>query len=75
MKSHAQVVVIGLLYHWQHHVAAGVVTALLFTQILLMRRLLSDPLNYTPWYNATGTTAYVLGMLAAAMGLGGVAGL
>ena len=70
-----QAVVIALLLNWEHRVSAGVVAVLLLGQLLLMRRLLSDPLKHTPWYNATGTTLYVLGMLAAALGLGGVAGL
>ena len=70
-----QVVVIALLATWGHTVAAGIVAVLLIGQFILMRRLLSDPLKHTPWYNATGTTLYVLGMLASAFGLGGVAGL
>ncbi len=70
-----QIVVVALLASWGHHVVAGIVAALLLGQIVLMRRLLRDPLVHTPWYNATGTTLYVLGMLASAFGLGGVAGL
>ena len=70
-----QVVVVALLYNWGHNLAAGIVALLLVGQFVLMRRLLSDPLKHTPWYNATGTTLYVLGMLASAFGLGGVAGL
>ena len=70
-----QLVVVGLLFHWGHHAVAAIVSALLIAQLVLMRRLLSDPLKHTPWYNATGTTAYVLGMLASAFGLGGVMGL
>ena len=70
-----QVVVVALLATWGHTVAAGIVAVLLIGQFILMRRLLSDPLRHTPWYNATGTTLYVLGMLASAFGLGGVAGL
>ena len=31
-----------------------------------MRRLLRDPRRFAPWYNATGVTLYVLGMLASA---------
>jgi len=40
---------------------------LLFVQILLMTRLLRDPRRYAPWYNATGTTLFVLGMLVCAV--------
>ena len=66
-----QLAVIGLLLLWGHLASAALVSALLLTQFVLMRRLLSDPRKHAPWYNATGTTAYVLGMLAAACGLGG----
>lgn len=70
-----QVAVIGLLALWGHGLIALLVAALLVGQLALMVRLLRDPLKNTPWYNATGTTLYVLGMLASAFGLGGVAGL
>lgn len=70
-----QVVVVALLASWGHTVSAAIVAALLVVQFGLMVRLLSDPLRHTPWYNATGTTAYVLGMLASAFGLGGAAGI
>ena len=29
-----------------------------------MRRLMTDPKRLAPWYNGTGVTLYVLGMLA-----------
>ncbi|WP_242186252.1 chlorophyll synthase ChlG [Sphingomonas sp. CARO-RG-8B-R24-01] len=70
-----QVAVVALLGLWGHGLVAGVVAALLLGQLALMPRLLRDPLKQTPWYNATGTSLYVLGMLAAAFGLGGVLGL
>lgn len=70
-----QMAVIALLAHWEHRLVAGVVAALLVAQLLLMIRLLRDPRRYAPWYNATGTTAYVFGMLASAVGLGGAWGL
>ncbi|WBH15596.1 chlorophyll synthase ChlG [Sphingomonas radiodurans] len=70
-----QVVVVALLASWGLTIAASVVAALLVGQLILMRRLLSDPLAHTPWYNATGTTLYVFGMLASAFGLGGMSGL
>ena len=70
-----QIVVVGLLAWWGHPVVAAIVAALLIGQLVLMRRLLSDPRTHTPWYNATGTTLYVFGMLASAFGLGGVMGL
>jgi chlorophyll synthase len=43
----------------------------LAAQIAAMPRLLRDPAQYAPWYNGVGVTLYVLGMLAAALGLGG----
>ena len=66
-----QVAVVGLLFSWGHMISAGAVTVLLVAQFALMPRLLSDPKRHTPWYSATGVTLYVLGMLAAALGLGG----
>ncbi len=70
-----QIIVVALLADWGHSIAAGIVAMLLLGQLILMRRLLSDPRAHTPWYNATGTTLYVLGMLVSAFGLGGVLGL
>ncbi len=70
-----QAAVVALLAIWNHHAVAAMVAALLVGQLALMVRLLRDPLTNTPWYNATGTTLYVLGMLASAFGLGEVAGL
>jgi chlorophyll/bacteriochlorophyll a synthase len=67
----AQVAVIGLLYGHGLVVSAAIVAALLAVQTGLMLRLIRDPAKLAPWYNATGVTCYVLGMLAAALGLGG----
>jgi chlorophyll synthase len=61
-----QVAVVGLLVLWERPIHASIVTALLLAQFALMRRLLRDPREQAPWYNATGTTLYVLGMLASA---------
>ena len=66
-----QVIVVGLLARWGHDISAMIVAALVVGQLGLMTRLLRDPRRYAPWYNASGTTLYVLGMLAAALGLGG----
>jgi chlorophyll/bacteriochlorophyll a synthase len=64
-----QLLVVALLWRWGHGISAIIVAALLIVQCALMTRLLSDPRRHAPWYNASGTTAYVLGMLAAAFGL------
>ena len=50
-------------------VLAGTVVVLLAAQLLLMLRLLDDPRARAPWYNATGTSLYVLGMLVTAFAL------
>lgn len=70
-----QVVVVALLLQWGHPAVGIVVGLLLLGQLGLMVRLLGDPLKHTPWYNATGTTLYVFGMLASAFGLGGAWGV
>jgi chlorophyll synthase len=35
-----------------------------------MARLIRDPRQYAPWYNATGTSLYVLGMLVSGFAIG-----
>jgi chlorophyll synthase len=47
---------------------------MLAAQIVLMRRLLQDPRKLAPWYNGTGISLYVLGMLVTAFGLGKLGG-
>jgi chlorophyll/bacteriochlorophyll a synthase len=66
-----QLIVIALLASWNAPYHAGVVALLLAAQIVLMRTLLADPRGKAAWYNATGTSLYVLGMLAAAFALRG----
>ncbi len=62
-----QLVVIALLLTWSRPVHALVVTLLVAAQLALMARLLRRPRELAPWYNATGTSLYVLGMLTAAL--------
>ena len=64
-----QLVVIALLAFWGHGLHAVAVAALLLGQFALMRRLLQDPRAQAPFYNATGTTLYVLGMAVSAFAL------
>jgi chlorophyll synthase len=66
-----QIMMIGLLYHWGHPYGAVGIVGLLLAQFALMRRMLADPRARAPWYNATGTTLYVLGMLLSAFALAG----
>ena len=64
-----QIVVVALLLHWGLAWFAAGVAIGVAGQIALMVRLLGDPLGRTPWYNATGTSLYVFGMLGAAFGV------
>lgn len=64
-----QAAVVWLLFDWGHPVYAAAVVALLSVQLVLMVRLFEDPRKMAPWYNATGTTLYVLGMLVAAFAI------
>lgn len=64
-----QVIVIGLLVAWGRPIHAAVVTGLLLGQFALMPRLLRDPRKEAAFYNATGTTLYVLGMLTSAFAM------
>ncbi len=64
-----QLVVAGLLLGWQHPWHAAIVAASLATQLALMARLLRSPRELAPWYNGTGVTLYVLGMLVTAFAL------
>lgn len=61
-----QVAVAALLMTWDRPVHAGIVAALLAVQLVLMAKWLKKPRDLAPWYNATGVTLYVLGMLASA---------
>ena len=67
----AQVIVAVFLLREGLTLSALIVAGVLAAQFALMPRLLSDPARHTPWYSATGVSLYVLGMLAAAGGLGG----
>ena len=64
-----QFVVIGLLVYWTRPFHAAAVATLLLAQWVLMLTLLEKPREKAPWYNATGTTLYVIGMLITAFAL------
>jgi chlorophyll/bacteriochlorophyll a synthase len=64
-----QVLVVALLWAWDRPIYAAAVGALLLGQLALMPRLLENPRGEAAFYNATGTTLYVLGMMAAAVAL------
>ena len=64
-----QVIMIGLLWFWSMPAYATGVAAVLVAQLLCMPRLLRDPRGQAPWYNGTGITLYVSGMMITAFGL------
>jgi chlorophyll/bacteriochlorophyll a synthase len=64
-----QIVVIGCLIAWDRPFYADAVGFLLAIQFFLMNRLLKNPKEQAIFYNATGTTLYVLGMLVSAFAL------
>jgi chlorophyll synthase len=67
----AQLGVIALLL-WQDLIlSAAIIGFFVAIQIACMTRLVRNPAKYAPWYNGTGVSLYVFGMLAAALGLGG----
>jgi chlorophyll/bacteriochlorophyll a synthase len=69
-----QLAVVALLFAWGRPFHAIAVSLLLIVQLGLMVRLLESPEARAPWYNATGVTLYVLGMLVTAFALGSSVG-
>ncbi len=64
-----QLAVIALLAHWQREQHALAVALLLASQLVLMAQWLRHPRALAPWYQGTGVTLYVLGMLVTAFAL------
>ncbi len=64
-----QAVMVVLLAAWGYPIHAGVIAVLLAAQFALMGKFLREPRERAPWYNATGTSLYVLGMLVTALAL------
>ena len=67
-----QVAVIALLLSWGKPLHALGVLAVLAAQGFAMKKLLRDPLANTPWYQGTGITLYVSGMMIAAFAIRGL---
>lgn len=67
-----QAVVLVLLLMWQRPLYAIAVAALLLAQLVLMAHFLKSPRERAPWYNATGISCYVLGMLVCAFALASI---
>ena len=66
-----QVAVIAFLFASHRAAHASLILALVVIQLPLMARWCTDPRGLAPWYNGTGVSAYVLGMLTAAFALRG----
>jgi len=62
----AQLLVIALLLVWGRPWHALAITVLLILQLWAMKTLLKDPKGNTPWYNGTGITLFVSGMMVSA---------
>jgi chlorophyll synthase len=67
-----QIAVVALLWTWQQPVYGFVVGALLIAQCFLMTHFLRSPRQRAPWYNGTGVTCYVVGMLVTAFALAAI---
>ena len=67
-----QVAVAGVLLYWARPGYAAAVLVVTLVQMVLMVRLLRDPRAFAPWYNATGVSLYVSGMLISAFALAGM---
>ena len=72
VMSLPQLVVITLLYLWGAPWHSFSVSLLLLGQAAAMVHMLKDPEALAPWYNGTGVTAYVSGMMISAFALAGV---
>ena len=64
-----QLVVIVLLASRGQAIPACLIALVTAVQVPLMRRLLTRPRELAPWYNATGISLYVSGMMIAAIAL------
>jgi chlorophyll synthase len=67
-----QAFVIALLLSWQRPYYAAAVGVLLLTQFFLMVHFLKSPRERAPWYNGTGISCYVVGMLISAFALASI---
>jgi chlorophyll/bacteriochlorophyll a synthase len=68
-----QIVVVALLLSWQRPFYAAAVGVLLVAQCFLMAHFLKSPRERAPWYNGTGISCYVAGMLITAFALAALA--
>lgn len=64
-----QIMIILLLFHWDLSNYGTLVTICLILQFVAMVRLLKNPIKFAPWYNATGVTLYICGMMISAIAI------
>lgn len=62
-----QIVVVVLLVAWGRAAHAGLIALSVTLQVACMIRLVKDPRQHAPWYNATGVSLLVIGMLVSAL--------
>jgi chlorophyll synthase len=74
MAAPQAIVICLLIVAWNRPWFAAAVALSLGIQLVLMNRLMSDPKKLTPWFNATGTSLYVLGMLVSAFAVRTISG-
>lgn len=74
MMALPQLGVIALLAWHGLSYGAVFVTLSLVAQAIAMRRMASDPRGLAPWYNQTGVTLFVAGMMASAIAIRTAAG-
>jgi chlorophyll synthase len=69
-----QLIVVGLLIGWDCPIYSSAVGVLLVAEFFLMAHFLKSPRERAPWYNGTGISCYVLGMLLSAFALAAIGG-
>ncbi len=67
-----QLVVAYLLLRWELVFPSALVLFSVACQFVFMQKLIAEPAKQAPFYNATGVSLYVLGMLATAISLRGL---
>jgi len=70
-----QALIVVLLLAWDRPFYATALVMLLAMQMALMPSLIENPRDRAPWYNATGTSLFAVGMLVSAFAVRGVPGL
>jgi chlorophyll/bacteriochlorophyll a synthase len=65
----SQLLVVACLIFWDRTTYAAVIGLLVAVQVALMRKLLGNPAALAPWYNATGISLFVLGMMISAIAI------